>query len=374
MSQSVDDFIIPTNYKKSNFVIPSEYYEKAPVKGEEQKKNYQFRVFPNYCYGTTVHDNGKVEKNIGPLKIFTDDMILGYGGIVTPDGQFRMTNDDCLSMWICTDGEYAGPGGEVISKMINEMDDDIEERIRTNPHFLYPKGQKENPVKDLVFTRNIRPGKGKKDNKEFEWNRIKAVFDYEGETVDSTNEKCKRIGKKDRQFTVTYVDCPSDIVVTTLEELKSHITWGSTIRYMLRFPSFWANKTSKSVGKMQVRECGMKIFCDGVVIISKREGARRLQQKPMNDILAIANKMNKQEQEQQTNKQKQEESDSSDSEVEKNAKKKSAPEKQPAKAVSKPQESDSDSDSSSDSEEERKKKEEEEKKKAAAQKKKPAKK
>lgn len=387
MSNSSACFIVPQNFKQKNFVVPCEFFERQAKKGEDQKKNYQYRVFPQYNYGTEILDNGKVEKNIGSFSVFTDDITLNLGGIVTPDGEFRKTNDDCLSMWICVDEEHSGVGGAMLAKMFNDLDDDIEERIKTNPLFLYPKGQKEAPVKDLVLTRNVRPGKSKKDGKEFEWNRIKAVFDSEGETIDSTGEKCKRLGRLNRPFTVNYNDGTPDIIVETLEELKNHITWGSTIRYMLRIGSFWAMKVSKNVGKMQVRECGFKIFCDGVVIIKKREGGRRAQYKPMNDILAIANKMNKEEtnNEEQKDKQKQpvekvkaniSDTDSSDSDSDSDketTKKQVPPEKQQTKNPPKPKEviSDSNTDSSSDSEEAKKK--EEEKKKVAA-KKKPAKK
>lgn len=274
--------VTPQDFSVKNFKVPREIVEKQQygksqnTKTENKMISNQYTTFPKYVYSQSSGDNNsKVDVNEDTFGLLTGVFEMKRGGLLSVDGTYRKSDDDCTAFWLpleeCNGGEAAT---ELKTMVFEQIDKYYGEKIKSAPSdFLFVKnGKQETPIEDLLYTPLVRKSpKPSGAGKDFvPWLRTKVRIPFKDIEED---------GVKRREIDVKLIINDDDgeqekKIVKSITELRKDFTYGCKVQFFLEIKTFWALKSAKTQGDAEYRDCGFKVTCKMINIVERSKMAR----------------------------------------------------------------------------------------------------
>jgi hypothetical protein len=180
---------------------------------------------------------------------------------------YTPTDKDCTKIWIHTNSDIGATN--LKTKVCDPIDNFVLNNIANNQILINKKGNIL-PLQKLKYFLMVKNQTAGYENKENEKKRISIKINSKNSlTVDP-------VTKQPMLDIFTKVFIPENVLVpvnerkfkTTpekiecLDDLRKHVSWNSTVRFVLRVQKFWAQKQLS-----ESRSCGIVLICEQIYII-----------------------------------------------------------------------------------------------------------
>lgn len=229
--------------------------------------------FPTYKYS---------ENNIDKCVILTEPIKMVTGGILQKNTNYRQTDNACLRIIMHTN-THAGAEHFKIN-VCEPIDDFVRSKIKENKIQIKKSDDKIIPLQNLNYKPLVK--KCYNDGLQYKNNEGEYLYDKNNHgkyIIEKVSIKINTIESnlidpttKQPYFNIlTRVFIPENTsvpinerkfkttpeVINCLDDLRQHLTWNSTVRFVIRVQKFWSLK------QREHRSCGISLVCEQIYVI-----------------------------------------------------------------------------------------------------------